>query len=373
LVLKGCSFEKQDLRKKLRELDSKLQEKEAQFRSLEQENQETVSEKKVLETELGHLNEQIGTLKKEIHKLEKKLEKSFEKYGQKMEGFEANANIIFLKKALGEFQFQSNKESELLQKSSLLTQAIKQQKSSFTESEKKWIEKKQEREDAFVNLSKFKQDRFDKFEKEDPLEVRKSFQYSIEALQQGVSLKEQELTESRTSLKGQQSLQKNKVKTLNGTQNKSEKEKTKLEISLQNAGFSSIDALESSFLEKAEAQSIEKEKQVLENELLKINGLLQDVKGELVAVIKEAEGIKPLETLTLKLADGEEEYGLIQQSIGAIRQEIDQNESRKESQASLLAEMDKQQSELQRWSALNDVIGQADGKKFRIFAQGLSQ
>ena len=49
-----------------------------------------------------------------------------------------------------------------------------------------------------------------------------------------------------------------------------------------------------------------------------------------------------------------------------------QDEKAKENSQLILQSIDKQRVEYNRWKALSDLIGAADGKKFRIFAQTLT-
>ncbi len=58
--------------------------------------------------------------------------------------------------------------------------------------------------------------------------------------------------------------------------------------------------------------------------------------------------------------------------IGEIQSALRQHELAIAHTAQLLQNIEKQQKEYKRWAILNEIIGQADGKKFRIFAQGLT-
>ena len=57
---------------------------------------------------------------------------------------------------------------------------------------------------------------------------------------------------------------------------------------------------------------------------------------------------------------------------GQLSQQISQDQQQREEQKSLLADITKQQIELDDLSHLNGLIGAADGAKFRRFAQGLT-
>ncbi|TFH73585.1 chromosome segregation protein SMC [Gammaproteobacteria bacterium LSUCC0112] len=62
----------------------------------------------------------------------------------------------------------------------------------------------------------------------------------------------------------------------------------------------------------------------------------------------------------------------LQEALGGIRRDLSNNELARSKQQQQAEKIDNQKVELVRWAALHDLIGSADGKKFRNFAQGLT-
>ena len=62
----------------------------------------------------------------------------------------------------------------------------------------------------------------------------------------------------------------------------------------------------------------------------------------------------------------------VQQDIGATRQKLEANANLKQRQQERLQAVNAQQDECSRWDLLHELIGSADGKKYRNFAQGLT-
>ncbi|MBK1721094.1 AAA family ATPase [Thiocystis violacea] len=62
----------------------------------------------------------------------------------------------------------------------------------------------------------------------------------------------------------------------------------------------------------------------------------------------------------------------LHQEIGAISQRLAENSSRRQQQQARAKAIEQQRRECARWDALHDLIGSADGKKYRNFAQGLT-
>ncbi|MGP9689091.1 AAA family ATPase [Psychrobacter sp. AOP22-C1-C5] len=66
------------------------------------------------------------------------------------------------------------------------------------------------------------------------------------------------------------------------------------------------------------------------------------------------------------------EIDQLSQKIGAIDQKLKDNDHQKGEQAAQLVTIDEQKQRLQVWQQLHTLIGSADGKKYRTFAQGLT-
>lgn len=62
----------------------------------------------------------------------------------------------------------------------------------------------------------------------------------------------------------------------------------------------------------------------------------------------------------------------LQQDIGGIRQKLHDNDSQRQNREQRAAAIDAQKRECARWDKLHELIGSADGKKYRNFAQGLT-
>lgn len=62
----------------------------------------------------------------------------------------------------------------------------------------------------------------------------------------------------------------------------------------------------------------------------------------------------------------------LQEALGGIRRDLGNNEQARNKQQQQAEKMLAQKAELARWAALHELLGSADGKKFRNFAQGLT-
>ncbi|MBQ0721503.1 MAG: AAA family ATPase [Gammaproteobacteria bacterium] len=81
---------------------------------------------------------------------------------------------------------------------------------------------------------------------------------------------------------------------------------------------------------------------------------------------------RTIEALNQDLDNATSQLKLAQQEFGACRQKLDDNRKLRASQQARATAIDTQKTECQRWDNLHLLIGSADGKKYRNFAQGLT-
>lgn len=143
-------------------------------------------------------------------------------------------------------------------------------------------------------------------------------------------------------------------------------------IRLKESGFTDEENYKAACLPEGERKNLSQQSQKLSDEKTEITS-------------KEREKAKLLETERQKQITGEPLDGLkkalavlvtilrdLQQEIGGIRQKLKDNESLKQRQLERAQAIAAQKRECLRWDLLHELIGSADGKKYRNFAQGLT-
>lgn len=81
---------------------------------------------------------------------------------------------------------------------------------------------------------------------------------------------------------------------------------------------------------------------------------------------------KSLEDIIQEKEQLTNEYDALQNNITILNKQLLDNEQAKINQSKHSIALDKQRKELDKWHTMNTLIGSADGKKFRTFAQGLT-
>ena len=106
--------------------------------------------------------------------------------------------------------------------------------------------------------------------------------------------------------------------------------------------------------------------------LVKINAVILDSENRLSVKQAEYTGEKTLEDLQAEQAEKKLQSDDFLQKIGAKKQELKTNNENLEKNRKKLSEKEIQQQISDRWKRLDTLIGSADGKKYRNFAQALT-
>lgn len=152
-------------------------------------------------------------------------------------------------------------------------------------------------------------------------------------------------------------------------------------LNIQDSIFINLLA-ESNFVDEADflsARLPKEEREALHIRKLAIDNALQQAKLQLnnTQQALEQKLATPMtdegrETLAGKHHQIQTDIDELSQKIGAIDQKLKDNDSQKGQQAAQLIAIDEQKQKLQVWQQLHTLIGSADGKKYRTFAQGLT-
>jgi len=121
-----------------------------------------------------------------------------------------------------------------------------------------------------------------------------------------------------------------------------------------------------------EQQSLAEAEEELKTEGTKLQASLSNSRKNLQGEKDKKITDESHEVLEEKLQTGEQELKIIQQEIGADKRTLRESQETAHKLQVQMQEIEKQKQELGRWQILHNLIGSADGKKYRNFAQGLS-
>lgn len=141
---------------------------------------------------------------------------------------------------------------------------------------------------------------------------------------------------------------------------------------LPTAGFADPDAFASALLAPEQLVELGRIKEALDREGSVLTARLAEQVEALRRAEEEHRGSPAEAELVTARATLASELETLQQRIGADRERLAANSRGKQEQQKRRAALEAQRREQERWQLLHQLIGSADGKKFRVFAQGLT-
>lgn len=162
-------------------------------------------------------------------------------------------------------------------------------------------------------------------------------------------------------------------------------QKTKVEtaqqqwqIALIDSPFASETQFNTALLDDEEQQHLAELKRKLDEQLVQCKALQQQAEKTLIAaeekakeLLQQTEAVSP-EQLVLLIEEANTAITASNKQLGEIEQILKVDLEKRDQQKSLITEIEKQEQRYDDWDTLKSLIGSADGKRFRVFAQGLT-
>ncbi|WP_019672458.1 AAA family ATPase [Psychrobacter lutiphocae] len=144
---------------------------------------------------------------------------------------------------------------------------------------------------------------------------------------------------------------------------------------LKDNNFADEIQFKEAMLERETREALARQQQQIDSDLKIAQHKLQDTKQQLAEKLAHPlveDDATDKKTLTIKLSAIEVEISELNKQIGALEQKLKDNEANKANQQAQLEAIKEQQQSFAVWRNLRELIGSADGKKYRTFAQGLT-
>ncbi|RPJ11013.1 MAG: hypothetical protein EHM30_15140, partial [Desulfobacteraceae bacterium] len=151
-----------------------------------------------------------------------------------------------------------------------------------------------------------------------------------------------------------------------------EREEKQLKERIKGAGFEDEAEYLSARLTEEEQELLADQEKSFIKEKTEIEGLRKNRSETLASEREKCLTDQLTETLKESISTCESDLKQIMVDIGGIRKTLNEDEKQKEKQKDRIKNIDAQKKECTRWDNLHQLIGSADGKKFRNFAQGLT-
>lgn len=364
--------ERQESRNRLSTLISQLDEQESRRQETANRLKDQDTEIRLLEQSLQERRQQAAKLLVKFEKGVQQLNKLLKKYGQAF-SLETAAQVFEgLQARKTEWESRLEEDGRVNREMELAQQKYEDMSRQVAELQERLAAQLTRMEQEQASLSALQDKRRELFEDKDPRQERQQARQQLEAREQQLEAAGQQLSRASLSLAGARQSLAEKEGARQSASARAQELEASLSAKARKSGFETIDGLRESLLPSPEAQELEAFLSALQRAEAEARLSLTNVQEELEAEREKKLTAEAPDLLEARLREQEAVFGELQQRIGALNEKLAQHESRSRKAEELMARIEQQTSEFNRWARLNELIGMADGKKFRIFAQGLT-
>ena len=151
-----------------------------------------------------------------------------------------------------------------------------------------------------------------------------------------------------------------------------QKAETVFSAALIPAGFADEKAFLEARLSQEDLESLSARAKELDDAVTELKAKQKDRETRLAMEIAKKVTDKTLEELQPQLKEFEESLKTLRDAVAGLKHKLSENTAAKERIKEKQSAIEAQKKECHRWEKLHGLIGSADGKKYRNFAQGLT-
>ena len=265
-----------------------------------------------------------------------------------------------------------NEKAELDQKIAALELQTRHQAEQIQNSDSELKKQQELRDGLFRERKALELERQDIYEDKNPDDEESHLSTAIDSADKELEAARQKLSAANQELNQLRS----KIEELKKSIARRDSQLKSLEeaflVRLRASGFADEDNYKAACLPESERKTLTQQSQKLADEKTELTSKDRENAKLLETERQKQITDEPLDelrnTLAILLSNQKELY----EEIGRIRQKLKDDEDMKQKQQERVQAIDAQKRECSRWDLLHELIGSADGKRYRNFAQGLT-
>ncbi|MDC7223762.1 MAG: AAA family ATPase [Spirochaetales bacterium] len=355
-----------------RRAEGELERAGENLRNSEKELAAALYQRETAQTTLNRLEGDRDKLTGEENRLEEALLTKLRPLGENALPEDLSALGLSLKKRLEIWQAQVNLKEEGEREIALIEGEIQRLHGTIQAQEESQKERTHSGERLRKDLFERERERKDLFGSGDPEEEERRLDEILRRAEEEEksagerhAQKERRLNDTRTRRTALK-------ERLTGRAEELEREETAFSLSLGRTGFSEERDFLLALLSREERSELTRRQTELDRELHDLQVRLKDRTERLAREEKRGLTEESLQAVEASLTEQERGLTELRRDLAALNHRLEQNRVAEEKIAAQKVLLAAQQKECLRWTKLHDLIGSADGKKFRTFAQGLT-
>lgn len=249
---------------------------------------------------------------------------------------------------------------------------IREIKSLKAEKEKTWQGKHSQFVQGEEKLNEEKRIRTELFGDKDPDQVEKSLNDTVTQTKSSYEQMRKAADEKAGQLRTLISAIETYDRQIKETQSRDGQALSLFEASLKKFGFDNQEHYFQSHLESSELESLQDKSQSLTERINRLQGEMEQNNQTLAQEKAKNLTDKTIEELEAEQKANEIEQTSVRETLGNIVYELRGDDEAREKSKDYLKTIAAKQLIVDQWSALSELIGSADGRKFRNYAQGIT-
>ncbi len=324
------------------------------------------------EKKLTAEKENIFQLQNRLAELQHKVEQNLMPLGYHPEKIAPVELFAFLKQKLRQWQEKSTQQIEIEKEISSIDSEIKSLDAAIATRRKILAEKDEKLQHIENELAVQKQQRNQLYGLKNPDTEEKQLHTATEQAEEA----EKQAADSHAQARQRLMAAKNHIEDLRQRLRQAEpelqKKQAEFAADLQSAGFESEKDFLAARLSKEEQEVLSFQAQELDNKATQLKARQEDRKIRLEMETAKNITEQSLEELSEQQRQYEETSGKLRETRAALAHKLAENRAARERLREKQATITAQKKECARFDKLHALIGSADGKKYRNFAQGLT-
>ncbi len=147
---------------------------------------------------------------------------------------------------------------------------------------------------------------------------------------------------------------------------------SELEKLYKENGFKNANELENAVLSSVKREELTTLCKAIEDKYTQTQTIKVQIAKKLQEHEKESLTTKPMQELETLQALLTQKSDALQESLGSVRKELELNQENREKHQEKIESLQKKKEAFKVWVKLNELVGSADGTKFKKFAQGIT-
>ncbi len=371
------------IKQKITELKQVLEAKtgmEKTYMDLEKTGLKLISEldlaeniKKQKEQDCERLIDMLESQRQELGQLQDKIGITLAKYSEFLDTPASAPNLVKkLEKRVLEFAKYTRRLDELTKNVSVFKEKKSGLDSEISVANKRYEEETEQMIQLTAQIEELKEERFELLGNRNPEESRTALKTRRLDMEKEIKILQDELTSRSTNLNTKQGLLEKHQKECRTLGLEIQQLTDDFKVEFTKVGFLDEQDYECAILPISVQTRLEKMRDEFIIKKTKTKTRLEDAKNKLASELEKELTDEELETISQAMKEKKSVLEQLQQELGALQETLRQHDQIEKEQKELLKKMNQQDKEFQRWKMLSDLIGAADGKKFRRFAQGLT-